>query len=373
MNTNCTLIKNTTFTAILLSALAILSATVNAAEINYKALYQGAAPAVVMVYGETGKRGGTGTGSIITKSGLVLTNAHVALSDMKNSTNWDRLFIFLKPEKVTGKPRNDLRFRYKGSLVAVNPDFDLALIQIVNPPDNLPVLSLSDLANIEIGESTVAIGHPSGGAKWTLTTGRLSASWEDFNNIKGRDVFQTETSINPGNSGGPLLDGAMNIIGINTFIIRESKSGMALTGLNYAVKSSTAREWIVSVLGQLPKETIATRPSNTPPSPKPDTDKIATATPKTESPKKQEPVPQPSETTPSTPEKTALQRQPAQQQKQPPEIQLVQPKPKKQAYYSKAKPGGEYSEDEIDSLQKRMARAFDELDREVDNMGWGTW
>ena len=52
----------------------------------------------------------------------------------------------------------------------------------------------------------VAIGHPEQGGLWTLTTGTISAEFENFNATKGKSVFQTETGLNRGNSGGPLLD-----------------------------------------------------------------------------------------------------------------------------------------------------------------------
>ena len=357
--------KLSAFTSLVMLAL-FFSSQLYAKEINYKKLYQEAAPAVVLVYGETGKTAGTGTGSILSESGLVLTNAHVALKDMNNRTQWDRLFVFLKPEKVTGNLANDLKHRHEGRLLAVHPEYDFALVQIVNPPKNLPSLPLSDLSNIEIGESTVAIGHPGGGAKWTLTTGRLSASWEDFNNVKGRDVFQTETPINPGNSGGPLLDGSMNIIGINTFIMRQNKTGMALTGLNYAVKATTARDWITSVLGQLPKESLAAKSthSNTAPPPKPE--KIAAAPPPA-------PKSEVRPTTHSAQKQTQLYVEPTKKPHKTPSVTLAQPKPKNNAYHSKARPGVEYKSSEIDRLHKKMAKAFDELDAEVEEMGWGSW
>lgn len=221
----------------------------NAKEINYKTLYGETSPAVVLVLGSDDKYVSKGTGSIIDRSGLVLTNTHVV---MKGQAVWKRLFIYLKPQKITGNLRKDLKKGFVGKVLSVKPEYDLALVQIVNPPHNLSVLPLSDLSNVGIGEPTVAIGHPGGGAPWTLTTGKISASWGDYKNISGWDVFQTETSLNPGNSGGPLIDGSGAIIGINTFIVRKGNEGLALTGLNFAVKTTVARKWIKSTLGKLP-------------------------------------------------------------------------------------------------------------------------
>lgn len=310
-------------------------------ELDYKALYQNAAPAVVMVYGSNNQYRSTGTGSIISKDGLVLTNAHVVYQDKAKQHQWQTLRIILKPEKVTGNDAVDLKNAYHAKVIAAHPEFDLALLQIVNPPRGLPTLPLSDLSNVDIGESVIAIGHPSGGAKWTLTTGRLSASWKDFNHVKGRDVFQTETAINPGNSGGPLLDGTMSIVGINSFIVRKDDSGMALTGLNYAVKSSTARHWIESVTKGLPEVSLV-RPSHSEPQ----------AEVKPSEPMVDEPEEESSEDI------------------QPRIFALSEPAPKKEHYQSQVEPGLEYAEDQLDALQRRIKLAFDELDKEVESIDW---
>jgi S1-C subfamily serine protease len=55
------------------------------------------------------------------------------------------------------------------------------------------------------------------------------------------DYLQTDVSVNPGNSGGPLLNDAGEVVGINTFILRESEE-VALTGLNFAVAAPYVRE-----------------------------------------------------------------------------------------------------------------------------------
>jgi serine protease Do len=222
----------------------------DAREIDYKQLYQSAAPSVVLLYGTDGQTASTGTGSIIDASGLVLTNTHVVA---KGKDLWEEQYVVLKPERVTGDHEKDLVRCFHAKVLALNPEYDLALVQIIDPPADLSVLALSDLNGVDIGEPTVAIGHPGGGAHWSMSTGRISASFEDYNATRGWDVFQTETSLNPGNSGGPLLDGSGAIVGINTFIIRQNQSGLALTGLNFAVKSSTARTWIQEVIGRLPE------------------------------------------------------------------------------------------------------------------------
>ncbi|MDX2469361.1 MAG: serine protease [SAR324 cluster bacterium] len=272
-----------------------LATDLMAAEINYKEVYQKASLGVVMVYGTDGKVGSTGTGSIIEKSGLILTNTHVVSNKGKL---WDQQFVFLKPAKMTGNNKKDLKQGYQVKVIATNPKYDLAILQMIDPPDNLTALPLSDLKNVGIGEPTIAIGHPGGGALWSLTTGRLSASFRDYGDVQGWGVFQTETSLNPGNSGGPLLDGAGNIIGINTFIIRKNAGGLALTGLNFAVMATTATGWIKTILGRLPGDSelpgdrLASKPSvreiEKARAQKPTADKLAKATLEVSSSKTQE-------------------------------------------------------------------------------------
>jgi S1-C subfamily serine protease len=182
-----------------------------------------------------------GTGSIISKSGLIITNAHVATNE---GQKWDNIIVVFKPLQVTGGTQ-DINNKVLAQLIYADEQLDLAVIQTENPirdPNVIP-LELSDLAQVGIGEPVVAIGHPGGGQLWTMTTGRISASWTDYNGISGWDLFQTETALNPGNSGGPLLAGDGSIVGINTFVIRESKT-ISLQGLNYAIKSTTVTEWL---------------------------------------------------------------------------------------------------------------------------------
>jgi serine protease Do len=90
----------------------------------------------------------------------------------------------------------------------------------------------------------VAIGHPEQGGLWTLTTGVISAEVDNFNGVKGKQVFQTETGSNRGNSGGPLLDGEGWMIGVNTAIARMASEGLQITSISFALKSSVATQWL---------------------------------------------------------------------------------------------------------------------------------
>ncbi|TAL09278.1 MAG: trypsin-like serine protease [Nitrospirae bacterium] len=226
--------------------LAVLAASASmAADLNPQQIYERAAPGVVLIIGhpQQGEGGSGGTGSIIRKDGLVLTNAHVVI-DEKTGKPYPRLSVFLKPDRVTGNPKTDLSRRVNASVTAFTRQWDLALLKLEAAPLPVTTLELSDPDRVKIGERVVAIGHPEQGGLWTLTTGVVSAEFEDFGNMKGKHVFQTETGLNRGNSGGPLLDAQGQIVGVNTSIARLASDGLPITSISFAVKSSVARTWL---------------------------------------------------------------------------------------------------------------------------------
>jgi serine protease Do len=206
-------------------------------------IYASTSPAVVLVEGNAPDGGSLGTGSIIDPKGYVLTNAHVIL-DKQSKAPYPALWIYLKPKRVTGNMKTDLGHRIKASAVAYDADLDLALLKVTPSSVPLPVLPMGDPDQIAIGTPVLAIGHPEQGGLWTLTTGVISAEWENFQRIPGKHVFQTETGLNRGNSGGPLINGAGHQIGVNTSIARKSKDGLAITSISFSIKSSVVKDWV---------------------------------------------------------------------------------------------------------------------------------
>jgi len=212
--------------------------------INHAAIYRKAAPAVVYIHAFLHEGGAqAGTGSIISRDGRVLTCRHVIWEDVRKAPAM-RIMVFLKPDHVTGRSEDDLKLQYDAVLVAESEALDLALLKITNPPAGLPVLELGDSDEVEIGAPTVAIGHPEQGVRWTLTTGAVSGEMLDHEGVKGRDVFQMETAINRGNSGGPLLDHKARLIGVNEAMARVGAGGVAITGIQFALKSNSAAAWL---------------------------------------------------------------------------------------------------------------------------------
>lgn len=208
-----------------------------------KEIYQKVSPGVVFVYAAEGPgRGSGGTGSIISRGGLVITNAHIFAQDSSRIVT--DLWIFLKPEKVTGDTKKDLARRYKAKIVAYDLKLDLALLKIVETDTGLTQVSFGDSETITVGDQAFAIGHPEQGGLWSLTTGVISAHRSNFAGIPGKDLFQTEASINRGNSGGPLLDEQGRMIGINSLIARKAEDGLTITAVNFAIKSNVALQWL---------------------------------------------------------------------------------------------------------------------------------
>lgn len=209
-----------------------------------KEIYQRVSPGVVFIYASEGSgKGSGGTGSIVSEDGLVITNAHI-FARKDSSRPISDIWIFLKPEKVTGNHKADLARRYRGEIVAYDMKLDLALLKIVKTDLPLAQVSFGDSEKIVVGDQAYAIGHPEQGGLWSLTTGVISAYRSDYAGIPGKNLFQTEASINRGNSGGPLLDEQGLMIGINSMIARKAEDGLTITDVNFAIKSNVALRWL---------------------------------------------------------------------------------------------------------------------------------
>ena len=173
-----------------------------------------------------------GSGVIVSDDGYVLTNVHVV-------ENADELLVTLHDGK-----------QYGAGVLALAPNWDLALLQLQDVDTELPVAQIADPdKDLYIGEWAIAIGSPFGyllaDTQPTVTVGVISAKNRDIKQTKRDQTFlgmiQTDASINPGNSGGPLVNSEGEIIGINTFIFSESGGSI---GLGFAVPIERA-SWII--------------------------------------------------------------------------------------------------------------------------------
>ena len=163
---------------------------------------------------------GQGSGVIIDRDGLVLTNAHVVERvdnvsvTLADGTNCD------------------------GQVLGTDSITDLALVRIQDPI-NSNFAPLGDSEELEVGDWAIALGTPYGLEK-TVTLGIVSSLHRDINSLgfsdKRLDLIQTDAAINPGNSGGPLINSNGEVIGINTLV----RSGPG-AGLGFAIPINLAK------------------------------------------------------------------------------------------------------------------------------------
>jgi S1-C subfamily serine protease len=172
---------------------------------------------------------GSGSGFIWNKQGHIVTNFHVIYG--------------ANAIKVTLADRSE----YQARVVGVDPDYDLAVLQIQAPDGSLEPLAIGTSGDLRVGQKVLAIGNPFG-LDHTLTTGVVSALGRTIKSMTNRTiegVIQTDAAINPGNSGGPLLDSAGRLIGVNTQII--SPSG-AYAGIGFAVPVDTVNRIVPELI-----------------------------------------------------------------------------------------------------------------------------
>ena len=203
-----------------------ISSPATDSERSFYDIYNRVSPSVVSinVRGTSGgsEFGASGTGFVIDKNGNIVTNDHV----------------------VSGADQIEVNFIdgtiVKANIVGLDPDSDLAVINVDLPGDLLVPVTLGDSDQLFIGQTTLAIGSPFS-QRWTLTTGIVSAL---DRTISGQtqysvgSVIQTDAAINPGNSGGPLLNLQGEVIGVNSQILSETRSN---SGVGFAIPSNLVK------------------------------------------------------------------------------------------------------------------------------------
>ena len=167
-----------------------------------------------------------GSGFIIDKKGLVVTNNHVIQGAE------DIVVTF-----------ND-KTEYKAKVIGKDPYMDLAVLEIESKEKFYPV-SFGDSDKARVGDWVIAIGNPFGFGG-TVTSGIISSRNRDIGLTRYDDFIQTDASINQGNSGGPLFDLKGKVIGINTAIIAPGASGSI--GIGFAIPSNPASKVIEQLI-----------------------------------------------------------------------------------------------------------------------------
>jgi serine protease Do len=212
-----------------------------------KKIYASASKSVALILCTANEGSGElGTGSVVDAGRRrILTNAHVVIRDATHEP-WPVIHVYFKPAHMTGDSKQDMRDPVAGRVVAFDRALDLALVEVDSLPEGAAALALDDPRGVEVGDRVAAIGHPEQGGLWTLTTGVISTLVADVGGVKGKNAFQTDTSINRGNSGGPLLDARGAIVGVNTSMARKAADGLAITSVNFALRSDVARQWMAA-------------------------------------------------------------------------------------------------------------------------------
>jgi serine protease Do len=165
-----------------------------------------------------------GSGFIIDKSGLIVTNNHV-IEDGK---------------KITVKLPDGREFEAK--LIGTDQPTDVALLKIKSDKP-LPSVEFGDDRQVRVGDWVIAVGNPFGLSN-TVTAGIISSIGRDVGNGPYTDFLQIDAPINRGNSGGPTFDLQGKVIGMNSMIFSPSGGSV---GIGFAIPSSTIHD-VVSQL-----------------------------------------------------------------------------------------------------------------------------
>jgi serine protease Do len=158
-----------------------------------------------------------GSGFIIDKDGLILTNNHVIEKADE-----------IKVKIESGK-------EYAAKVVGRDPKTDLALIKVKPDADFPQPAVLGDSDAIRVGDWVMAVGNPFGLGQ-TVTAGLISAKGRIIGQGPYDDFLQTDAAINPGNSGGPLFNMNGEVVGINTAIVAQGQ------GIGFAIPISVAKD-----------------------------------------------------------------------------------------------------------------------------------
>lgn len=166
-----------------------------------------------------------GSAVIMNAEGYLLTNHHVIAGA-------EQIVVALRDGRET-----------VGQLIGTDPETDLAVLKIDLP--NVPVMTVSQIERIRIGDVALAIGNPLGVGQ-TVTMGIVSATGRNQLGLNTyEDFIQTDAAINMGNSGGALVDAHGHLIGINTAILSGGSQG-----IGFSIPANLAVEVMHSIIDE---------------------------------------------------------------------------------------------------------------------------
>ena len=203
-------------------------AEVYASTVNSVVSINTTATAGTNIFGQTVETDSAGSGFIISPDGYIVTNYHV----VKGATS-------VKVTLYSGDT-------YDATVIGGDSDYDVAVIKI--NASGLPAVTLGNSADVNVGDTVLAIGNPLGELTFSMSQGIVSCCDRAIN-VDGTpfNMIQVDASINPGNSGGPLVNLYGEVVGIVSAKY-SSYSNTTVEGLGFAIPISDVQAIITDII-----------------------------------------------------------------------------------------------------------------------------
>ena len=180
------------------------------------------------IFGQTVETASAGSGFIYSQDGYIVTNYHV----VKDATS-------VKVTLYNGET-------YDATVIGGDSDYDVAVIKI--DAAGLTPVTLGNSADVNVGDTVLAIGNPLGELTFSMSQGIVSCCDRAIN-VDGTpfNMIQVDASINPGNSGGPLVNLYGEVVGIVSAKY-SSYSNTSVEGLGFAIPISDVQAIITEII-----------------------------------------------------------------------------------------------------------------------------
>ena len=180
------------------------------------------------IFGQRVESASSGSGFVITQDGYIVTNHHVVASASS-----------VKVTMYDGK-------EYSAAVVGSDSDYDVAVLKVETT--GLQPVTLGNSADVNVGDTVLAIGNPLGELTFSMSQGIVSCCDRAIN-VSGTpfNMIQVDASINPGNSGGPLMNLYGEVVGIVSAKY-SSYSNTAVEGLGFAIPIGDVQAVITDIM-----------------------------------------------------------------------------------------------------------------------------
>ncbi|MFM8233997.1 MAG: S1C family serine protease [Holophagaceae bacterium] len=194
------------------------------------------------------------TGMVWDRFGHIVTNAHAVLVNQRVRSAEGFIETQGLAEEVEVTLVNQKK--YKARLIGYSFAYDLAVLQVFAPLNELKPIQLASSNLVKIGQKAMVVGNPYG-LDHTLSVGVISALKREVINVISPqiggvsipDAIQVDAAINPGNSGGPLLDSQGRVIGMTTEVVTKA-DGLSNARIAFAISSDTMFSVIQELITQ---------------------------------------------------------------------------------------------------------------------------